>query len=206
MMSKTETATPPVRITAVCGSLTAGGTTLHALKAVLAGAREFEAETRLLELRDYQLPFYAPGTDVMENGDVKNLTREIAEAGAVILGTPEYHGCLSGSLKNFLDVLDRGVWETKIVGLVGVAGGATGAILSLTALGQIGRSLHTWVLPHQVSIAEAHRQFNADGSVVDPGLEARLRNLGAQAVKFATLQRHVRDDEFARAWAKLPTW
>jgi FMN reductase len=205
-MGNSETKKPPVRITAVCGSLTAGGTTHHALQAVLAGAREFDAETRLLELRAYQLPFYAPEADITENDDVRNLTREIAEAGAVILGTPEYHGCLSGALKNFLDVLDRGVWETKIVGLVGVAGGATGAVLSLNALAQIGRNLHTWVLPHQVSIPEAHRQFNADGSVVDPGLEARLHNLGAQAVKFAALQRHVRDDEFARAWAKLPTW
>jgi NAD(P)H-dependent FMN reductase len=44
-------------------------------------------------------------------------------------------------------------FETKIIGLIGVAGGHMGAINSLNAMKTICRNLHCWVLPQEVLIA-----------------------------------------------------
>jgi FMN reductase len=134
------------------------------------------------------------------------LREEIREADGVILGTPEYHGSLSGSLKNMLDLMSQEQFEGKIVGLVGVAGGHTGAINSLNTLRVIGRNMHCWVLPQEVSVADSSKTFNDDGTVNDPGIEQRLRNIGRQVVKFASLQRDVRHLDFMKFWEGLPTW
>ena len=97
-------------------------------------------------------------------------------------------------------------FETKIIGLIGVAGGQVGAINSLNAMKNICRNLHCWVLPQEVSIAESGRVIGDDGSVIDKALEERLLNLGRQVVKFASLQKEFRQTEFAKVWAELPTW
>ena len=138
--------------------------------------------------------------------DVFRLREEIKESNGVIFGTPEYHGSISGVLKNMLDLLSHEQLEGKIVGLVGIAGGHTGAINSLNTLRTVGRSLHCWVLPQEVSVAESHKIFNSDGSVTDPAIEDRLVNIGRQVVKFASLQTTVRHSAFMKLWEGLPTW
>ena len=43
-------------------------------------------------------------------------------ANGVILATPNYHGTLSGVLKNALDLMSMREFEGKVAGLVGVFG------------------------------------------------------------------------------------
>jgi hypothetical protein len=70
----------------------------------------------------------------------------------------------------------------------------------------IGRNLHSWVLPQEVSIAESAKVFNKDGSLTDSEVEQRLLNLGRQVVKFTTLQQRIRQADFMRLWEGLPRW
>ncbi len=51
-------------------------------------------------------------------------------ADGIVFGTPEYHGSMSGTLKNMFDLMSQEQLEGKIVGLVGVAGGHTRTINS----------------------------------------------------------------------------
>jgi len=138
--------------------------------------------------------------------DVHRLRRELREAQGIILATPEYHGSLTGALKNMLDLMSTEEFEGKIVGLIGVAGGQVGAINSLNTMKTICRNLHCWVLPQEVSIAESGRGIGDDGSMNDEALEGRLLNLGRQVVKFASLQQEIRQTDFAKLWEGLPTW
>ena len=196
----------PVRVVGVCGSLTPGGRTQAALSVALEGSAEYGAETRLIELRDYELVFYGSVSDDNYPEDVHRLRRELREAQGIILATPEYHGSLTGALKNMFDLMSTQEFEAKIVGLIGVAGGQVGAINSLNAMKTICRNLHCWVLPQEVSIAESARVIGDDGSVKDAALNERLLNIGRQVVKFASLQQEFRQTEFAKVWAELPTW
>jgi FMN reductase len=196
----------PIRVVGVCGSLNPTGRTRAALSAALEGSAEYEAETRLIELRDYELVFFGSVSNDDYPEDVHRLRRELREAQGIILATPEYHGSLTGALKNMLDLMSTEEFEGKIVGLIGVAGGQVGAINSLNTMKTICRNLHCWVLPQEVSIAESGRVIGDDGSVIDEALEGRLLNLGRQVVKFASLQQEFRRTEFAKLWEGLPTW
>jgi FMN reductase len=195
-----------IRITGVCGSLIANGATKKALAIALRGAAEFDAETTLLELRDFDLVFYGSVPQDEYPPGIVRLRDEIRNSQGIILATPEYHGSLSGALKNMLDLMSIDNFETKIVGLVGVAGGHIGAIHSLDTMKTICRNLHCWVLPQEVSIANSGQAFNDDGTVTDPSLEERLLNVGRQVVKFADVQKKVQQDEFMQLWKTLPTW
>ena len=195
-----------IRITGICGSLIANGSTKKALTIALSGAAEFDAETTLLELRDIDLVFYGSVPQDEYPPDIVRLRDEIRNSQGIILATPEYHGSLSGALKNMLDLMSIDDFETKIVGLVGVAGGHIGAIHSLDTMKTICRNLHCWVLPQEVSIANSGQAFNDDGTVTNPSLEERLLNVGRQVVKFADVQKKVQQDEFMQLWKTLPTW
>lgn len=195
-----------IRIAGICGSLIANGSTKKALTIALSGAAEFDAETTLLELRDIDLVFYGSVPQDEYPPDIVRLRDELRRSQGIILATPEYHGSLSGALKNMLDLMSIDDFETKIVGLVGVAGGHIGAIHSLDTMKTICRNLHCWVLPQEVSIANSGQAFNDDGTVTDPSLEERLLNVGRQVVKFADVQRKVQQDEFMQLWKTLPTW
>ncbi len=195
-----------IRITGICGSLVANGSTKKALTIALSGAAEFDAETTLLELRDIDLVFYGSVPQDEYPPDIVRLRDEIRNSQGIILATPEYHGSLSGALKNMLDLMSIDDFETKIVGLVGVAGGHICAIHSLDTMKTICRNLHCWVLPQEVSIANSGQAFNDDGTVSDPSLEERLLNVGRQVVKFADVQKKVQQDEFMQLWKTLPTW
>ena len=195
-----------IRITGICGSLIANGSTKKALTIALSGAAEFDAQTTLPELRDIDLVFYGSIPQDEYPPDIVRLRDEIRSSQGIILATPEYHGSLSGALKNMLDLMSIDDFETKIVGLVGVAGGHIGAIHSLDTMKTICRNLHCWVLPQEVSIANSGQAFNDDGTVTDPSLEERLLNVGRQVVKFADVQKKVQQDEFMQLWKTLPTW
>ena len=199
-------AKPPIRIAGICGSLQPNGTTKMALSIALKGASEYDVSTNLVELRDYELDFYGKAGGEANSPDVARLRSEITKSQGIIIGSPEYHGSLSGVLKNMFDLMSIEDFETKIIGLVGVAGGQIGAINSLNTMKTICRNLHSWVLPQEVSIANSGQAFNSEGNAVDPALEDRLRNVGRQVVKFATVQRKVQHDEFMDMWKSLPTW
>ena len=118
----------------------------------------------------------------------------------------EYYGSLSGVLKNALDLMGPEQFEGKVVGLVGVAGGHTGAINSLNTMRTIGRNLHCWVVPQEVSVADAGKMFDEDGSLKDPAVDQRLRDLGHVVARLSILQQRIRQDEFVQLWEGLPRW
>jgi NAD(P)H-dependent FMN reductase len=176
-----------------------------ALQVALRGAHETGAEAALIDLRDHQLNF----CDGKENEtgyskDVFRLRDEVKRAQGVILGTPEYHGGVSGVLKNALDLMGFEELEGKMLGLVGVSGGALGAVHALSHLRTVGRALHAWVIPEQVAISEASKAFDEEGNLKDLELEKRLLELGRQVARFSYLHTSEKAREFLRLWEGSP--
>ena len=101
-MSENE---PVIRVAGISGSLRAGSYTRSAVERALEGAADSGAETRLIDLHDYNLVFRAGKDDTGYPADVFRLREEVKEAAGLILGTPEYHGSFSGVLKNALDLM-----------------------------------------------------------------------------------------------------
>jgi NAD(P)H-dependent FMN reductase len=176
-----------------------------ALATALEGALANGAATRLIDLREYNLPFVtAPNGAEQELADVQRLRADVKAADGIILATPEYHGSFSGVLKNAMDLMGFEEFEGKMLGLVGVSGGRMGAFDALNTLRSVGRALHAWVLPEQVSIPEAWSVFDSDGRISDRKLEERLRETGAGVARFARVHKCATAEEFLQEWQNAP--
>jgi FMN reductase len=204
-MAENEKARDQIRIVAICGSLRPGSYTRMALQVALRGARETGAEATLIDLRDYQLIFCDGKEDESKYPkDVFRLREEVKGAHGLILGTPEYHGGLSGVLKNALDLMGFEELEGKMIGLVGVSGGTLGAVHALSHLRTVGRALHAWVIPEQAAVSEAWKAFDEKRNLKNPEIEKRLLDLGRQVARFSYLHTSEKALEFLRLWESAP--
>jgi NAD(P)H-dependent FMN reductase len=194
---------PVIHVAALCGSLRPGSYTRMALAYALGGADQAGAETQMIDLSEFSLPF-CDGTqkdDSVPDG-VRKLRAAVKQADGIILGTPEYHGSVSGVLKNALDLMGFDEFEGKMLGLVGVSGGAMGAYDALNTLRQIGRALHAWVIPAQASVPEAWKVFDKSGKLKDSSHEERLLDVGRAVARFARLHKCEQALDFLRNWEK----
>jgi len=204
MMNQNQSQEAPILIVGLCGSLRPGSYTRMAIEVALRGAREIGARTQLIDLKSYDLVF-CTGDDRHYPESVFRLRRDVQQAHGIIVGTPEYHGGVSGVLKNALDLMGFSEFEGKMLGLIGVSGGKMGAVNALNSLRTIGRALHAWVLPQQVSIPEGWRMFDLDGNPKDSELADRLENVGREVARFAFLHTSEKAQEFLRAWENAPS-
>ena len=192
-------------VVGLAGSLRAGSATQMAVRCALLGAEKDGAQTRLLDLASYDLPFLGRDKEPEGRNAVERFLGDIRAADGIVLGSPEIHGSLSGVLKNALDLADRHAFEGKMLGLIGVAGGRMGASETLSHLRAIGRSLHAWVVPAQVSIGAAEQAFDSRGEPVDADVRDRLLSVGRQVAHFAWLHKCENHLQFVKEWEVAAT-
>ncbi|OME05665.1 NADPH-dependent oxidoreductase [Paenibacillus odorifer] len=111
----------------------------------------------VFDLYKRPLPFYSPDEVYTEHEHLNELKQEMLAADAVILVTPEYHGSVSGVLKNAIDHLGQAHFNGKVVLSASSAGGAVG-ISSLLQLQAIVRNLHGINTPDWISIGGLQRK------------------------------------------------
>lgn len=193
-----------IRVVGICGSLRNGSYTRKIVKLALEGAAELGSQVDLVDLREYELPFCKEGDNGSEfSPDVQTFRSLVTSADGIILGTPEYHGSFSGVLKNALDLMGFEEFEGKMLGLVSVSRGQMGGLNALNSLRTIGRALHAWVIPEQVSIPRVATEFDG-GSLKDRKLAERVMDVGRQVARFAFLHTSDKANEFVRLWEEAP--
>ena len=194
-----------ILVVGLSGSLRAGSYTSMAVKIAFKGAEELGVKTEFIDLNNYSLAFCDGRRDTSTYPEgVINLRKTFAKAQGIILGTPEYHGGFSGVLKNAIDLMGFKEFEGKMIGLIGVSGGTMGAVNALNSLRNIGRSLHAWIIPEQVSIGEAQKVFNKAGRIINKHLENRVLEVGKIVARFAYLHTSKKSKEFLNAWEIAP--
>jgi len=166
----------------------------------LLGAEGRGAQTQVLDLAEYDLPFLGRERDRTDMMALERFLTDLRNADGIILGSPEIHGGVSGVLKNALDLTNRDVFEGKMLGIIGVAGGRMGASETLSQLRTIGRSLHAWVVPTQVSIAAAQEAFDPGGEPTNEEVGERLKEIGRQVAHFARLHKCENHLQFMKDW------
>ncbi|MGQ8870861.1 NADPH-dependent FMN reductase [Paenibacillus sp. TSA_86.1] len=114
-------------------------------------------QASLFNLYEKPIPFYAPDEKQGTDENLANLNSVMLAADAIILSTPEYHGSISGVLKNALDHLSQAHFSGKPVLSISSAGGAVG-VSSLTQLQTMVRNLHGINAPEWISIGGAQRR------------------------------------------------
>ncbi|MGD6741767.1 NADPH-dependent FMN reductase [Streptomyces sp. BH106] len=140
------------------------------------------------------LPHYAP-----ENPDRTSAQRTLVEAvraaDGIVIGSPGYHGGVSGLVKNALDLLEdlrddeRVYFDGRAVGLLVTAAGWQACGTTLTALRNTVHAMRGWPTPLGVTLNSAQtRLFDTDGTCLDATAAAQLGLLGEQVHGFAVRQ------------------
>ncbi|CUR52156.1 putative NADPH-dependent FMN reductase [Nitrosotalea devaniterrae] len=170
------------RILGIGSSLRDNASSTNSLSITLDLAKKYGAETRLLDLRQTRLPLFDPAEN-KSNDEIQKAQDDVMWADALILSTPDYHGSMSGAMKNFLDYF----WAE-------FAGKTFGYICSshekgLTAMDQmrtVVRQCYGWSMPYGVSVVD--RDDFTDGKIA-PKLESRLDMLARDLVVYGNILR-----------------
>lgn len=172
-----------IRIVAINGSVRPGNLTGHALRlAIDELEKDGAVSTDLIDPARISLAF--PGA-AQDNSVMDALQKRVTAATGVVLATPEYHGSYSSVIKLVIEQLGYpSVLSGKPVALLGVAAGSIGAIKALEHLRSVCSHVGAIVLPGPVSVAEAHKVFDADGNCTDAAVERRIRRVGTNLVDY----------------------
>ncbi|MEH2030342.1 MAG: NADPH-dependent FMN reductase [Nostoc sp.] len=162
-----------VRIIGIGGSLRSNSYTQLALQVAVQRVEALGAEVEVLDLRQLQLPFCSGAKEYPEYPDVKRLQDTVSQADGLILATPEYHGSVSGVLKNALDLMSFEQLSDKVTGLISALGGQPNSN-ALNDLRLIVRWVHGWVIPEQIAIGQAYGAFSPEGKLLDEKLSQRF--------------------------------
>ncbi len=162
-----------VKIVGIGGSLRPGSYTQLGLKVAAQRVEALGAEVEILDLREMQLPFCNGAKEYPEYPDVQRLRDTVANADGLILATPEYHGGVSGVIKNALDLMSFDQLSGKVTGLISILGGQSNSN-ALNDLRIIMRWVYGWVIPEQIAIGQAYSAFTAEGKLVDEKLSQRF--------------------------------
>src|SRR3989442_4753592 len=162
----------------VAGSTRRGSYSTQALKIALEHARKQGAEVRLLEIAN--MPLYDPNAPASK--EVELVAKAVSWADAFIIASPDYHGSMSGALKNFLDHFYE-EFAGKIFGFI-VASHEKG----LTVMDQMRtavRQCYGWSLPYGVSV-NGPQDFTG-GELVDARLSKRMQMMARDLVVYGRL-------------------
>lgn len=173
-----------IRLLGVCGSMRADSYSSRLAAIALAAAREHGAETRLLELNAIDMPTYNPDKEFMDHIGLRAATEGVNWADAFLLASPDYHGSMSGVMKNFLDFY----WAEFAGKLFGyVCASHEKGLTVMEHMRTSVRQCYGWSLPYGVSVY-GEKDFDSSGQVVGQ-VARRLRMLARDLVVYGALIR-----------------
>src|SRR4051794_12071040 len=170
----------PLQVLAVIGSLHRQSVTRTVIQHVAEKLRARDCQVDVLDFEKEPLALYNPDT-AHDLPGYAELQQRVQKADLVILGTPDYHGSISGAMKNFLDHF----WHEFAGKLFATIVASHEKGLTVTdQLRTVARQCYAWTLPYGVS-------FSEDADARDGKMSEQLR---------ARLEMMIRD---ARIYGKL---
>jgi FMN reductase len=104
MTASTTTGGAPL-VVGLGGTLRANSSTERALRYCLEAVERQGGRTKLFCGGDLDLPMYAPH-ELKRTPKALELVSALRDADAVVVGSPGYHGAVSGLVKNALDYIE----------------------------------------------------------------------------------------------------
>jgi FMN reductase len=172
------------------GTLRANSSTERALRFCLAAVERQGGRTRLFAGPDLDMPMYAPH-ELERTPEALELVKALRDADAVVVGSPGYHGAISGLVKNALDYIEdlredpRVYLDNTPWGCISCAYGWQAAVGTLGQLRSIGHALRAWPTPLGVAINSADQVWDSEGELVDEPVRNQLEMLAGQVLTFA---------------------
>lgn len=134
----------------------------------------------ILDLQTDPLPLYSPDT-AHDAPEFKTIQARVERADVIILGTPDYHGSISSTLKNFLDYF---WYEFAGKLFVPMVASHEKGLTVIDQLRTVARQCYAWILPYGFSFAESDLK---DGLLHNETLKKRLEMLRRDARVYGQL-------------------
>ncbi len=160
-----------LNVLAVVGSLHRDSVTRTVVQHVAKALNVAGCAVDILDFEKEPLALYNP--DVAHDlPGYPELQSRVERADVVVLGTPDYHGCISGAMKNFLDHF----WHEFAGKLFATIVASHEKGLTVTdQLRTVARQCYAWTLPYGISFSED--EDVKDGEIVSDSLKNRLEML-----------------------------
>jgi FMN reductase len=160
-----------LNVLAVVGSLQRDSVTRVVVRHVAQNLEAAGCGVDVLDFEQESLALYNPDT-AHDLPGYAELQARVHRADVVVLGTPDYHGGISGAMKNFLDHF----WHEfagKVFATI-VASHEKGLTVT-DQLRTVARQCYAWTLPYGVSFTDGIDV--KDGKVASDSLKQRLEML-----------------------------
>src|SRR5215470_14951453 len=158
----------PLQILAVAGSLHRESVTRTVITQVADSLRTAGCAVDVLDFEKEPLALYNPDT-AHDLPGYAELQARVERADVIVLGTPDYHGGISGAMKNFLDHF----WHEFAGKLFATIVASHEKGLTVTdQLRTVARQCYAWTLPYGVAFTEDVDVKN--GQIVSETFKHRL--------------------------------
>jgi len=177
-------------IVGVGGTLRPGSSTERVISHVLRHAKALGAQTALFVGEDINLPMYVPNRS-SDCDRAAALISALRDADAVVIGSPGYHGGVSGLVKNALDYTEElaqheaPYLEGRAVACIATGAGWQGANATLNALRNIVHALRGWPTPLGIALNARNPLFGSDGECLEEEVSGLMKLMAGQLVSFA---------------------
>ena len=157
-----------LNVLAVIGSLQRDSVTRVVVREVARQLQAAGCAVDVLDLQQEPLALYNPDT-THDLPVYPDLQARVHRADVIILGSPDYHGGISGTMKNFLDHFWR-EFAGKLFATI-VASHEKGLTVT-DQLRTVARQCYAWALPYGISLIEGLDV--KDGQIASDTLRERL--------------------------------
>ena len=176
----------PLQVLAVAGSLNRASVTRTVIKMVSDQLASAGAHVDFLDLAEEPLALFNPDSSHAHE-DFPKLRRRVERADVYLLGTPDYHGSVSGAMKNFLDHF----WQEFAGKLFATVVASHEKGLTVTdQLRTVARQCYAWSMPYAVSFAE--KTDVQDGRIISEPFRQRLEMFVRDVRVYGELLAHQR--------------
>ena len=165
----------PPRILGLSGEYRSTSKSGMMLNHALAYAESKGAEIIFWDCALKPLPFVGE-EGCWENENVKEFQSLASSCDGFLVCSPEYHGTMSGVMKNTFDWLYDKHIGGKPFGLMSTLGGMQNSN-TLNHMRIMLRWLHAWPVPEQLAVGHVKDAFDDDGNLTDDSVKQRLHKL-----------------------------
>jgi len=184
-----------LNILAVVGSLQRDSVTRIVIHHIADQLKAAGCAVDLLDFKHEPLALYNPDT-AHDLPGYEELQGRVHRADVIVLGSPDYHGGISGAVKNFLDHF----WHEFAGKLFATVVASHEKGLTVTdQLRTVARQCYAWTLPYGVSFSEDADV--KDGRIVSETLRRRLEMLVRDTRVYGALLSRQRRADLAGAEA-----
>jgi FMN reductase len=182
-------------VVGIGGSRRPGSSTERVMAAILAELENRGAVTAMYGGESLLFPHYEPGAPL--TAAAADYIATVRAADAIVLGSPGYHGGISGLVKNAVDYLEElrdtpvPYLEGKPVGCVTTAQGWQAAVSTLSALRQTVHALRGWPTPYGIAMNVENGLCSFDERLLDQRADESVGIVASQIMRFVTAFRGV---------------